>query len=118
IRTLVTICLCQYRLSPRPSSTLSLHHAPPIFSPETITLSSTQAVKSSVTNGLGLTLLSHHTIGEELKTGSLKIINRESTELSRYFHLLTPDVKFHSKSTRTLVDMFNEDSIETHHFKS
>ena len=88
------------------------------ISPETITLSSTQAVKSSVTNGLGLTLLSHHTIGEELKTGSLKIINREITELTRYFHLLTPDVKFHSKSTRTLVDMFNEDSIETHHFKS
>jgi len=88
------------------------------INPETITLSSTQAVKSTVTNGLGLTLLSHYTVGEELKTGSLKIINGESTELTRYFHLLTPGVKFHSKSTRTMVDMLNEDSIENHHFES
>src|SRR5699024_3661389 len=35
------------------------------INPETITLSSTQAVKSTVTNGLGLTLLSHYTVGEE-----------------------------------------------------
>src|SRR5699024_282159 len=88
------------------------------INPETITLSSTQAVKSTVTNGLGLTLLSHYTVGEELKTGSLKIINGESTELTRYFHLLTPGVKFHSKSTRTMVDMLNEDSIENHHFET
>lgn len=86
--------------------------------PKTITLSSTQAVKSAVANGIGLTLLSHHTIEEELKTGSLKIINKERTELSRYFHLLTPDVKFHSKSTRTLLALLNEDSLETHFFKS
>ncbi|WP_411843215.1 LysR substrate-binding domain-containing protein [Salinicoccus sp. HZC-1] len=86
--------------------------------PKTITLSSTQAVKSSVANGIGLTLLSSHTIEEELKVGSLKIINKESTELNRYFHLLTPDVKFHSKSTRTLLELLNEDSIETHYFTS
>lgn len=86
--------------------------------PKTITLSSTQAVKSSVANGIGITLLSHHTVEEELKTGSLKLINKEETELTRYFHLLTPDVKFHSKSTRTLLDLLNENSIETHYFKS
>ncbi|WP_268794012.1 LysR substrate-binding domain-containing protein [Salinicoccus halodurans] len=56
--------------------------------PKTITLSSTQAVKSSVANGIGITLLSHHTVEEELKTGSLKLINKEETELTRYFHLL------------------------------
>lgn len=86
--------------------------------PKTITLSSTQAVKSSVANGIGLTLLSNHTVENELKTGSLKIINKESTELTRYFHLLTPDVKFQSKSTRTLLDLLNENCIETHYFKS
>lgn len=82
--------------------------------PKTITLSSTQAVKSSVASGIGLTLLSNHTVEEELKTGILKIINKENTELSRYFHLLTPDVKFHSKSTRSLLELLNQEGIETH----
>lgn len=82
--------------------------------PDTITLSSTQAVKNSVSHGIGLTLLSSHTVDSELHTGKLKTINADTVELSRYFHLLTPDVRFHSKSTRSLLDLLNIDSIEEH----
>src|SRR5699024_11025761 len=44
----------------QPSTSLGIN-------PKTITLSSTQDVKSTVTIGLGLTLLSHYTVGEVLK---------------------------------------------------
>lgn len=83
--------------------------------PHTITLSSTQALKNSVSHGLGLTLLSIHTVADELNTGKLKIINADTMELSRYFHLLTPDAAFHPKSTRSFLDLLNIDSIEAHH---
>ncbi|WP_020006901.1 LysR family transcriptional regulator [Salinicoccus albus] len=85
------------------------------INPHTITLSSTQAVKNSVSHGLGLTLLSIHTVAGELDTDKLKIINADTVELSRYFHLLTPEAVFHPKSTRSFLDLLNIDSIETHH---
>ncbi|WP_246153240.1 LysR family transcriptional regulator [Salinicoccus hispanicus] len=82
--------------------------------PKTITLSSTQAIKNAVASGMGLSLLSKHTIHHELETGRLKRIEYNNVSLERHFYLLTPDVRFHSTSTLALLDMFNSTAIEHH----
>ncbi|MCG1010465.1 LysR family transcriptional regulator [Salinicoccus sp. ID82-1] len=82
--------------------------------PKTITLSSTQAIKNAVASGMGLSLLSKHTINHELETGRLKRIEYNNVALDRHFYLLTPDVRYHSTSTLALLDMFNSMAIEHH----
>ncbi|GAB3067769.1 LysR substrate-binding domain-containing protein [Salinicoccus sesuvii] len=82
--------------------------------PRTITLSSTQAIKNAVASGMGISLLSKHTIQHELETGLLKRINYDNTSLERHFYLLTPDVRFHSTSTLAMLDVFNSIAIEHH----
>lgn len=82
--------------------------------PRTITLSSTQAIKNAVASGMGLSLLSKHTIQHELETGRLRRIKYGNTSLERHFYLLTPDVRFHSASTLAMLDMFNSTAIEHH----
>ncbi|WP_342388272.1 LysR family transcriptional regulator [Salinicoccus bachuensis] len=82
--------------------------------PKTITLSSTQAIKNAVASGIGLSLLSKHTIQHELETGRLQHINYNDMAIDRHFYLLTPDVRFQSTSTLALLRLLNETSIESH----
>ena len=82
--------------------------------PKTITLSSTQAIKNAVGSGIGLSVLSRHTVQHELETGRLQRIDYNDMNLDRYFYLLTPEVRFHSASTLALLSLLNETAIEPH----
>jgi DNA-binding transcriptional LysR family regulator len=58
------------------------------------TLGSTDAVKQAVKNGLGISMLSIHSIKDEIECNKLKAIRIEGYEMKRIFYIIT-----HTKRT-------------------
>lgn len=80
------------------------------FSPKKImVLGSTQVIKESIEAGLGISLLSHSAIGNELELGRLKLLKINGFPISREFSLITPNVKFQTKATKVFVEFLVKD---------
>lgn len=70
----------------------------------TLVISSTQGIKNSVTNGLGLALLSEATIKEELAHGTLKMVPIESLYEKRNFSYVLTKGSQLNRNTQLLID--------------
>ncbi|XJZ29069.1 LysR substrate-binding domain-containing protein [Bacillota bacterium Lsc_1132] len=76
------------------------------FSPKKLmTFGSTQVIKESIEAGLGISLLSHSVIKNELELDKLKLLDINGFPISRNFSLITPDVKFQTKATEVFVEL-------------
>lgn len=79
------------------------------FYPESIMeFGSTQIIKESVQAGLGITLLSHCTIQNEVSLGILKIIDVVGSPFKRRFSLITPPTRFKTKITTVFIDILRD----------
>jgi len=68
-------------------------------------LGSTQAIKESIEAGLGISLLSHSVIKNELELGKLKFLDIEGFSIKRNFSLVTLIVKFQTRATEVFVEL-------------
>lgn len=73
-----------------------------------IVMGSTQAIKETVEAGVGLTLLSRHTLRKELEAGTLQLVPCEDFPLKRQFSLIMPDSQFQAKAVELFADMVCE----------
>ncbi|MGJ7910798.1 LysR family transcriptional regulator [Neobacillus sp. LXY-1] len=76
------------------------------FYPKNVmTFGSTQVIKEAIEAGLGISLLSHSAIKNELQLGKLKLLEIEGFPMMRNFSLVTPNVKFQTKATEVFVEL-------------
>lgn len=73
-----------------------------------IVLGSTQAIKETVEAGVGLSLLSRHTLRKELEAGTLQLVPCEGFPLKRHFSLIMPDSQFQTKAVELFAAMVCE----------
>lgn len=60
-----------------------------LFTPaKTLSLGSNETIKQAVMAGMGVSLISSHTIMLELKTGDLKVLDVLGTPIERKWHLV------------------------------
>lgn len=69
--------------------------------------SSTQSIKEAVEAGLGLSLLSHLTVGKEVRNGDLNIINMEGLPYKREFSYIT-NSPFQTKVLKEFIKLLKE----------
>ena len=67
-------------------------------------LGDTGAIKSAVIANLGISVLSRHSLREELQTGSIKILNASGFPLHRHWYAIYPSEKSLSVVTKTFLD--------------
>ncbi|PAV30761.1 LysR family transcriptional regulator [Virgibacillus profundi] len=67
-------------------------------------LGTTQAIKSAVAAGLGVSIVSRLTVAQELKQGTLSEIKIRNSELKRELWLVKNDYRFHKKIAESFVD--------------
>lgn len=67
-------------------------------------LGTTQAIKSAVAAGLGISIVSRLTVAQELKQGTLNEIKIRDSELKRELWLVRNDCRFHKRITDSFVD--------------
>lgn len=53
-------------------------------------LGSNEAIKQAVIGGLGLSILSHHTLALDAPTGQLVVLDVEGLPINRYWHYAYP----------------------------
>ncbi|WML44362.1 LysR family transcriptional regulator [Neobacillus sp. PS3-40] len=70
-----------------------------------MTFGSTQVIKESIEAGLGISLLSHSTIKNELELGKLTLLDINGFPITRNFSLVTPNVPFQTKATNVFVEL-------------
>lgn len=70
-----------------------------------MTFGSTQVIKESIEAGLGISLLSHTAIKNELELGKLELLDIKGFPITRNFSLVTPNVKFQTKATEVFVEL-------------
>lgn len=58
---------------------------------DTIEMGSNETIKQAVKSGLGIALISAHTIMDELETGRLAVLNVPGTPIVRQWYMLTPE---------------------------
>ncbi|MFE6261340.1 LysR substrate-binding domain-containing protein, partial [Bacillus velezensis] len=76
------------------------------FYPKNImTFGSTQVIKESIEAGLGISLLSHSAIRNELELEKLKLLNINGFPIKRNFSLVTTPSKFQTKATGVFVEL-------------
>ncbi|MEH7549125.1 MULTISPECIES: LysR family transcriptional regulator [Bacillaceae] len=76
------------------------------FYPKKImTFGSTQVIKESIEAGLGISLLSHSVITNELELGKLKLLDINGFPITRNFSVVTPKVKFQTKATQVFLEL-------------
>lgn len=69
---------------------------------------STQIIKESVKEGLGITLLSHWAVRKEISLGTLKMLKINGLPVSRKFSLITQATQFHTKATEVFLDILRK----------
>ncbi|KIY23379.1 MULTISPECIES: LysR family transcriptional regulator [Mesobacillus] len=75
------------------------------FSPKKCrTFGSTQVIKESIEAGLGISILSHASIKNELELGKVKILEIDGFPISRNFSIITPQVEFHTKAVEIFIE--------------
>lgn len=57
----------------------------------TIEMDSNETIKQAVMNGLGIALLSAHTISDDFQSGRLAVLNVSGTPIARVWYLITPN---------------------------
>ncbi len=67
-------------------------------------LGSSEAIKQAVMGGLGLSILSHHTLGLELSAGKLAILDVEGFPILRHWHIVHPEGKRLSVVAKAFLD--------------
>ncbi len=73
---------------------------------------STQVIKESVQAGLGISLLSQHTIGKELAAHTLKVLDVVGMPFVRKFAYITPLSRFRTKATEVFIELLKADALE------
>lgn len=75
------------------------------FSPKKyMTFGSTQVIKESIEAGLGISILSHASIKNELELGKVKLLDINGFPISRNFSLITPRVEFYTKAIEIFIE--------------
>ena len=69
---------------------------------------SNETIKQAVIAGLGIALISAHTVTEELKSGRLVILRRPDLPIMRKWYLLTPKNKEPTGATSAVVDFITK----------
>ncbi|MFD1990306.1 LysR family transcriptional regulator [Paenibacillus nicotianae] len=69
-----------------------------------MTLGSTQVIKESIEAGLGISILSHASIKNELKLGKVKLFLNDGFPISRNFSIITPKVDFYTKAVEIFIE--------------
>lgn len=77
-----------------------------------IEMDSNEMIKQSVGAGMGVALISLHTLALELRHGTLKILNVQGTPLMRTWHVAHLAEKRHSPAARALRDFIIEQGGE------
>ncbi|MEE9427891.1 MAG: LysR family transcriptional regulator [Paracoccaceae bacterium] len=77
---------------------------------ETIEMDSNETIKQAVIAGLGIALISQHTVTEELKAGRLVAIQTSELPIQRQWFVLLRDDQVLTSATRTVWDFINENS--------
>ncbi len=85
-------------------TTRYLDHIAPGSLYETMEVDSNETIKQAVMAGLGIALISAHTVVEELKTGRLVLLRRPDLPIIRKWYLLTPKDKKPTGATSAIVD--------------
>lgn len=69
-----------------------------------IELSSNEAIKQAIAGGLGLSVLSEHSLDLETQNGLLTILNVEGFPIHRYWYVIYPNGKQLSAAAQTFLD--------------
>jgi DNA-binding transcriptional LysR family regulator len=79
----------------------------------TMELGNSEAIKQAVIAGLGLSVLSEHTLIQEVATGAIKILDVEEFPMVRYWHAVHLSEKKMSLVARTFLDFLLTHSRDT-----
>ena len=71
---------------------------------KTMEVDSNETIKQAVIAGLGIALISAHTVTEELNTGRLLMLRRPDLPIIRKWYLLTPKYKQPTGATKAIVE--------------
>jgi len=69
-----------------------------------IELSSNEAIKQAIAGGLGLSVLSQHSLDLETQNGLLTILNVEGFPIQRHWYVIYPNGKQLSVAAQTFLD--------------
>lgn len=75
------------------------------------TLSSTDSVKEAIKNNLGISILSIHSIKDELECGKLKIARIKNYTMSRTFYIATHTQRTYPTYTIFFLQIFEGKSL-------
>jgi DNA-binding transcriptional LysR family regulator len=70
-------------------------------------IGSTQAIKSTVEAGLGISILSRLTVGKELKQGDLREVKIEGVHLTRNLWLVNKKQRFKKKAVTEFLEFIH-----------
>ncbi len=71
-------------------------------------IGSNEAIKQAVAGGLGLAVLSHHSIKLDTSSGVLAVLNVQHFPIQRYWYIVHPRTKQLSVVARTFLDFLHE----------
>ena len=77
---------------------------------KTIEMDSNETIKQAVIAGLGISLISAHTVIEELRVGRLQTLKGSDFPIMRKWYLLTPKDQKHTGASAVIVDFIIEQS--------
>ena len=89
-------------------ATRYLEQIAPGLSYQTMEVDSNETIKQAVIAGLGIALISAHTVTEELNTKRLVMLRRPDLPIIRKWYLLTPKYKEPTGATKAIVDFIQQ----------
>jgi DNA-binding transcriptional LysR family regulator len=73
-------------------------------------LGHTEAIKQGVMAGLGVAILSIHTVGTERRAGRLGVVRLKGLPLRRHFHVIRHEAKRISPAARAFIDLLQSET--------